>query len=166
MMTPGECNALGAIVDNALIEPRRLIQLLLEREAALIVESETPNKRAALAWEATLDADDGATLADIDRLTLEVAGRLIRQIERGPPIGFAAAARRAIDSGNDARWAIELHAADNYSRRTGITWQHSQATLGPEIHPNDDADIMRWCTQQPDLWPHERRAWIAGEHPR
>ena len=79
MMTHAEIDALGAIVDNAAVEPRRIIQMLVEREAALVVESETCHKRAALAWESTLDADDGATLTALDDLTLKVAGRLIRQ---------------------------------------------------------------------------------------
>ena len=79
MMTHAEIDALGAIVDNAAVEPRRIIQMLVEREAALVVESETTHHRASLAWEAALDDNDGATLTALDDLTLKVAGRLIRQ---------------------------------------------------------------------------------------
>ena len=82
MMTHAEIDALGAIVDNAAVEPRRIIQMLVEREAALVVESETIHHRASIAWEAALDDDDGAALADIDRLTLDLAGRLIREAEQ------------------------------------------------------------------------------------
>ena len=162
-MTLDEQQHLTRALASLPVDAGRLVQLLIEREASLVVESETDNGRASLAWEAALDADDGAALAVVDDIVLNLAGRLIRQATDPGRIGFAAAVRRAIGGPlgvRDDRWAIELHAGRGYDSGTADTFAHSRAALGTDT---TDAAIMRWCTQQPDLWIHDRRAWIAAD---